>query len=93
MPDELDESSAALEEAADISNETLQGMDLDNAGPDELKILGLTLIAGGNFEKAKEVLLKLTKLTPKNHEAWNNLGLTLRNLGEHKEAIKVLQKA
>ena len=74
-------------------DETQFEMDLHTNDPEQLNIIGLSLIARGDFEDAKEIFQRLAELTPKDHEVWNNLGLVHRNLRNMKEAIKCLGPA
>jgi len=47
----------------------------------------------GDLNKAKELLLLYTKQNPNDAEAFNLLGLTLADLGNHQEAIEMYQRA
>ena len=72
-----DESRDSVETEHDDITEFADTADIDinvdTKDPEQLRIAGLTLIARGEFEDAKTVYQNLTKLLPKDHEAWKRL--------------------
>jgi tetratricopeptide (TPR) repeat protein len=57
------------DEAADIYSELLSGRSLESA---DLFSLGVGLFRAGDFERASEAFLRLTRLRPRSRDAWFN---------------------
>ena len=56
-------------------------------------VQGEELFAEGKLEEARDVFSAVTKLTPENPDAWNDLGVVCQALGRPEEAIAHFKKA
>ena len=78
------------DKSASIANDVLRDTPEDQAA---IFILGTLYSRGDKFGAALALFERLTRINPKRHEAWSNMGMCLLECGKHQEAIDSFKRA